>query len=273
MFIKYSIKRKKGHITVEAAIFLPLFILAMLSLICLIRMIGIEENVMRVYTDEASGIAKEAYIAELKEVPEEIGIETISGVAHEAIFRIRLYERIQEEENRGVFDLRLMEFKYLYESSGVSGLISGNLSYKTKIPLPIGFKRVLEFEERLLFRGFIGADSNYKPMPYQKMETEEESEIVYVFPRAGERYHKPSCSVIKVCPKEVFLSPKIKNEFTPCRLCRPDQTSNGSKVYCFDKSGKAYHRGNCPLVDRYVIPMEKEEAIEKGYTPCKVCGG
>jgi hypothetical protein len=39
------------------------------------------------------------------------------------------------------------------------------------------------------------------------------------------------------------------------------------------KSGKVFHKGSCTTVDRYVIAIEADEAIEKGYSPCYYCGG
>ncbi|MDD4582957.1 MAG: hypothetical protein PHR60_02070 [Eubacteriales bacterium] len=252
---------KKGSVILEASLILPLFLLAMLSLICLIRMVGIEENVMHVYSREAVKIGKEAYV--------ETAGDWITG----AIFSIRIHDQIEKTENKSISGLQLKNFKYLYENEGLSDLICGDLSYNITIPLPLKFGRVLEFEDRLVFRGFVGSDNIYGHMDFSRMEQEEEEGLVYVFPRAGEKYHKVNCSYIVVCPREVLLSAQVKKRYTPCRFCRPDELCNGSKVYCFEKAGTAYHRGSCIFVERYVILIEKEKAIEEGYTPCKKCGG
>src|SRR5665648_718980 len=43
--------------------------------------------------------------------------------------------------------------------------------------------------------------------------------------------------------------------------------------YYFLKTGEAYHGGECPTVEKYVIEIEKETAVKKGYYPCFKCGG
>lgn len=272
MFIRDTMN-KKGFLTVEAAIFLPVFILAMLSLICLIRIIGIETDIMRIYSDAAQKTSKEAYITQLDIIPQDAGIEVIEGIIHGTAFEIRLMQNIREAYGNTVYNVRLNNFRYLYESRGTSGIISGNLAFKTDIPLPMSFGRTLVFEERLTFRGFIGSSDSYEPMEYIRMEQEEDADIAYVFPRAGEKYHKRNCRVIEVYPEEVLLSDFIRREYYPCRLCSPSDLTDGCKVYCFTRTGRAYHKGSCTLVDRYVIPVLKEKAVSDGYDCCSLCGG
>jgi len=264
---------KKGFLTVEAAIFLPFFLIAMICLICLIRLIGVEENLMHIYSKQAQKIAKEAYISELNVLPENTGIDSIENIINQAYIKLSIREEIEKAEIKTASDVRLEDFRYLYCDNGISGVISGNLSYKTIIPLPMNLNRTLDFEERLVFRGFIGSTDCYEPMEYIKMEQEEDSDIVYVFPKAGERYHKHDCVVIEVYPEKVLLSPSLRSAYPPCSLCCPDALANGCIVYCFKKTGKVYHRGSCSTVTRYVVPVDRQKAMDEGYTCCNLCGG
>ncbi|NLY71577.1 MAG: hypothetical protein GX076_07910 [Clostridiales bacterium] len=256
---------KKGILTVEAAIFLPIFLIATISLVCVIRMAGVEENVMNVFSTEAMKVSKEAYISKIEIVPEDLGLkDDISG----AIFQNRLKDRIKMVE-----DLELTSYRYLYSIRGVDYLISGNLHYRIDIPLPAGFFRSVLFEERLVFRGFLGANENYLAMGFDRMEQEEESVIVYIFPISGERYHNNECRLISTYPVEVFLSSTTRKNYRPCKLCNAKEISDGSRVYCYKKSGEVYHRSNCTSVDRYVEAIERADAVKRGYTPCRMCGG
>ena len=261
---------KRGSATVEAAVFLPVFFLAMLSIILLIRLIGAEENMMRLCTQEAIRVEKEAYLTQLPMIPDTIEAEFAEGAVSGAVMVLRLREKA---DLLPIEKINCSYFRYLYEKNGIDGLICADLSYKSEIPFPAGFQRTLDFEKKLLFRGFIGSTGNRDPMDFSEMEKEESTNIVYVFPRAGERYHAKDCSVIDVYAREVYLTNSILKKYRPCKLCDPDENAPGSKVYCFPNGGAAFHRGTCSLVERYVVEMDRQEAEEKGYTPCMICGG
>lgn len=260
---KYRIKHTKrftntdrGNVTVEAAIFLPLFILGILTIAYLIKFIALQESIVHSYTDEARKLASEAYV--LKKAP---------------LFELKLKNRILEENPIDIYDVNLRDFDYLHTRWGISGLITMKLDYKVKIRLPIQFYKDLPVTETLVFRGFIGADEDAPPMPFEEMEKEVESHLVWIFPRAGGRYHQERCIYISSEPHEALMSNKIRRSYKPCSICKPYEVSNGNLIYYFVKSGEVYHSSSCPTVDKYVISIEKEKAEEKGYTPCKKCGG
>ncbi|MPN26874.1 hypothetical protein SDC9_174300 [bioreactor metagenome] len=105
------------------------------------------------------------------------------------------------------------------------------------------------------------------------MEEMEDSEIVWIFPVAGEKYHKKECPYIKVAATQTILTKSVKKKYKPSSLCNSRNLKKGSLVFCFYNSGQSYHSPNCPTVDRYVIEIEKSDAIKQGYSPCLKCGG
>ena len=242
--------------TVEAAILLPIFIIGVLTLAYVIKLMAVQEAVFHSYTDEARRMSSEALIYK-----------------SEPFFESRLKNRLYEEIPIDISEVNLEDFKYLYYYKGNSGIISMNLDYQVNIRLPIKFYESLLISETLIVRGFIGADEELMPMPFEEMEREEDSQLVWIFPRSGGRYHQEKCTYISMDPREVLLSNSIRREFDPCSICKPSGIFNGNLVYCFIKTGESYHRGSCPIVDKYVISIEKDEAIKKGYTPCLKCGG
>jgi hypothetical protein len=71
----------------------------------------------------------------------------------------------------------------------------------------------------------------------------------------------------------MILNSEIMKRYEPCPKCDSAKASDGILVYCFQAYGEAYHLRNCPMVDKYIISMEKSQAESRGYTPCLKCGG
>lgn len=247
---------RSGYFTVETAIFLPIFIIGILTFAYLIRFISIQESVFHALTDEARILSSEARI----------------NPVNALIFESKIKNRVNLEQGENISSFNVDQFLYLYPAYGMSGMISLDLNYDVNIRLPIQFLKTLPVNESLMFRGFVGKEENLDPLDFDEMEKRKESELVWIFPRAGGKYHGENCIYIKSEPKQMVLSATVKRNYDPCSICDSKNLSYGSLVYCF-KTGDSYHGGNCPVVDKYVISIEKEEAIERGYTACSKCGG
>ncbi|MDD2483431.1 MAG: hypothetical protein PHQ50_00170 [Eubacteriales bacterium] len=272
MFTKWR-RRKRGSAIVEAALFLPFFLLALLSLILIIRLVSVEGSMMEICTKEAQIVAKEAYLTNLPEIPEGVEKNIVGGLAHGTLMKLRIRQAVDSKEKLPLSELRLQSFFYLFSAHETDSLIRPSFTYQSSIPLPGGFGRTIKFKRVFLFRAFVGSVGMNSAMGFTEMEKEESSELVSIFPRAGKRYHKKNCKVITVYPIETLLTNAVQRKYSPCSLCKPNENAFGSKVYLFPESGEVFHRENCVLVKRYVTEIEKQEAIKKGYSPCKLCGG
>lgn len=261
----------KGFLMVEAALILPIFILALLFLILLIPIAGVEAETLVIYAEETQKTAKEAYITEQVKTEDQFAEEILTSAITERLLESRISKRINTELQLAK-EVDLTEFRYLYSEDGMTGLISGTLSYWVDIPLPF-VKRQLRFTRQLVSRGFIGATDHTDPLGFDLMESVEASSTVYVFPRAGEKYHNQTCRLLHAQAVETFLTPGLKKEYQPCSICMAESLPLGTKVYVFPNTGEVYHRSTCPLVDRYVVPMELVDAIRDGYKPCSYCRG
>lgn len=247
---------KKGFLTVDAAIFLPIFIIGVLTFAYLIKFMSVQEAVFHSFTDEARVLSSESSRNPLAA----------------PFFELKLKDRVYDENGSDISDVDLEHFLYLYPAHGMTDLISMDLNYDVNIKLPISFYKKLEVSESLLFRGFVGKKGNVDPLPFEEMEKEIESDLVWIFPRAGGRYHGENCTYITSEPRQMILSDQIRRKYEPCSTCDADCLPDGTLVYCF-KTGASYHTGRCPIVDKYVISIEKEEAVRRGYTACSKCGG
>ena len=249
---------KKGSVTVEAALIIPIFFISLLTLAFTIRIVLFELEATLLVSDEAQRISIDAY--ENKE-------------SWQAVTAISLDQRLRKrfvKENSPRDSCSLHSFNYRFKQDGLSELIYFDISYNRKIPLPYFADLASPGLTGILFRGFVGhnPDDNF----LNQIEDEEDVEV-WVFPLAGERYHLEDCKYIKVCARQSILNERIRSAYSPCSLCKPGILTDGSFVYIFPNAGKVYHRGTCFIVDRYVVPMMKSEAEAEGYTACMVCFG
>ncbi|MBN7772673.1 hypothetical protein [Clostridium aminobutyricum] len=249
---------KKGTLTVEASILLPLVILGILTVGYLIKVHCINENVMNTALDETRLLAIESY--------------TDVGKTKIVEFSNKLEERICDE-NKAINQVQIKDLKYLYSFGNLDKLIYFNVVYNINIGFPINFYGDIPGNETIVCRAFVGSDHYDEKMNAQEMQKEEESELVWIFPNEGKKYHQKNCSYIAVAATQTVLTSGIKRTYQPCKICKPNSLENGSLVYCFKNSGQVYHRGNCYIVDRYVVEIEKSEAIQRHYSACLKCGG
>jgi len=246
---------KKGQVIVEAAVFLPVFILAVISIMYYINVFAAAENAAYSAIEETARLASKAGI-----------VKTAPG------FPSVLRNRIQSD-NMSVEDVKIRGFRYLYRDGDLDSIITVKAGYDMELQLPMGFDHKIELTVGVKCRGFTGRRIIGTPMTFEEMESEGAWEPVWIFPMSGEKYHKEICTYVKVNAREMVLTENLKNKYGPCSVCDASGIPYGSYVYCFVENGEVYHRSDCRQINRYTIEMNKSDAIDKGYTPCSKCGG
>ncbi|MDF3001007.1 MAG: hypothetical protein K0Q48_1126 [Bacillota bacterium] len=247
---------KRGFLTVEAAIFLPIFIVGVLTFAYLIKFMAIQERVFHAFSDEARALSSEAVFIKLKPLS----------------FESNLKSRLYSENDTQISNVDIEHFNYLF-ANGTYGMISMDLNYDVNVKLPISFYSPLPVSESLMFRGFVGRTMDGENLGFDELEKEKQSHLVWIFPTAGKRHHEKGCIHIANEPMETIMTSSIRRSYDACKLCDSSNIGNGSTVYVFTKSGKVFHRGSCNTVDKYVTSIEIEDAQRKGYSPCLKCGG
>ncbi len=248
---------KKGNIGIEATILLPFVILGILTIAFLIKVNCSNEVVISIASDEARKLSIETY--------------TNIGKVVDVKFPLTLKHRLEEDTDYE--NIRVNKFRYLYFNGKIDNLISFNVQYKNNCNFPIDFYGQIQGNERITTRAFVGSDKYEKPKKFETMEEDEESEIVWIFPESGKRYHSKNCPYVRTAAIQTILTNSIKRKYKSCRICNSKNLSEGTIIYYFPNSGKVYHCANCNTVDKYIIEVEKSEAIRRGYTPCLKCGG
>ncbi|MDR3304662.1 MAG: hypothetical protein LBS85_01320 [Clostridiales Family XIII bacterium] len=253
--------KRRGSLAVEIAIMLPLFMVGILTVGYCIKFAMIEENVQHSLIDETHKLAADAAILPIP-----------------VTYKKDLAARLSEESRGEIENIVVEPLRYRVPGIGSGGriytdLIGVSVSYYAPLHIPRIFREGIAGEETVVCRAFVGALNDGPSKPFSEMERDEDSVTVWVFPRAGERYHGESCSYIQNNPREVLLDKQVRSHYSPCELCRPNEARDGALVYCFPTSGKVYHSGDCYIVERYVVSMDEEDAKKRGYSPCAKCGG
>ena len=249
------VTERRGYITLEAAVFLPVFILAIVSLLYYINVFIIMENIYHSTFDETSRLASKAAV-----------VKTAPG------FRSQLKSRISAE-NTALDGIDIEKFRYLYWDGDMNDMISVDGNYTVELNMPLGFGHTYPLSVNVKCRGFTGLKESGNPMSFEEMETEGVWDPVWIFPASGECFHESECTYVRANACEMVLTNDLKRKYGACSLCGAESISIGSLVYCFTENGTVYHRDTCRQVVRYAVEVNKEDAKRKGYTSCSKCGG
>lgn len=265
-------RKKQGVLFVEAALFLPVFLTAALSLSSLIAFLAVNERTLDAFEQEAEFTAKQSYLLYAGE-PSGVLPGIVSGSVGSRLQMLqRLQDRLGEPYRKQSEKIRLRNWNYLYSRNGFDGMIEGVLCYEYEMPFVLRFTENPVWEQTVRFRAFIGSDSQRQPLGFEAMETDENGGLVWIFPQYGSCYHKESCRTISVYPKQAVLTPVLRKKYRPCAVCNPETLGDGAMVYCF-RTGAAYHRKSCSSIEKYVMAIERSEAERRGYSACAICGG
>lgn len=238
---------KRGYMTIEASIVLPIFIIAVLTLAFSMRIIRFQETAVFTAGNEARLLMQSAAVMPLN-----------------PSFPMKLEDKV-ENELPELKSVNVTNYSYRY---GEDDLISFNVILESNTGLPGKMTGDYRTKHAFIMRAFSGKDNSL----YPDIIYAEEDATVYVLPEYGTKYHSGNCVFITPHPFKTAMSDKIKEEYRPCEKCKPHKFENLTDVYIF-KYGASYHIGTCKSIQKYVIEISKSEAIEKGYAPCMKCGG
>ena len=235
---------KKGSYLVEAAIALPVFIIAVMVMSSVILMYACIEDCSFIAANELRRGAAEAVMAD-------------TSIA--LPYRIR---REIEKSHSQVYSARLTDSGFRCRRWGVDELLIVNFRLRLKTNNPLGIKAEADYDLALATRAYVGRERD-----------DEDAEAVYIFPKRGEKYHSKGCTFLRAASTSAALSASIKRKYKACPLCHSSRAKAGALVYYFPSDGEDYHLPGCPSLQRNYIEIGKSTALERGYTACSKCGG
>jgi len=246
---------KRGAYILEAVIFLPLILLAVLSFGYFTKVEGVWENLVHCAVDESSRTQAMAW-------------DGISGYAA----RGRVMDRIGSNE-RGPSSFAIRRFHLDHSAGGIDHLNSFEITANQHMALPAGFSRDFTFEANIVYRNFVGKETEGDPLGVSGLENGIPGDPVHIFPAFGKKYHGPLCTYVKATVHGERLDSGIRNKYKSCHICHAADLPDGNIVFCFSGSGTAYHKASCRTISRHVILIDRSEAESRGYTTCSKCEG
>jgi hypothetical protein len=188
------------------------------------------------------------------------------------IFASRMALKLKLNEQNNISSFNINEFKSMYRENQIEDLIKIQIDFVLKNKLSKIFTEDFTSNQVLIIRAWTGKSNFGNPYPFNDMEKTIDSNIVYVYPRSGEKYHSLNCSYIQSYPIETVLTSQIRAKYDKCKICNPLNKIDGDIVYIFTY-GKDYHSGSCQLVNKYIISIDKNQAEKEGYLKCDKCNG
>lgn len=254
------IKDRRGALIVDAAVCLPVFLIAMGLVLLLIMQAGVEDTL--VYAAVRAGEQTVRAEAAGEAAVSDEALSFLQAGAFTASLHLSL---AQEWDN------------------GPSVRVTGYLTEQTAqigggISIDHLNRAVIRCGRRALFSlsGMDGIDSSrlfmFRPWAGESKQLHDSGdERVYVFPKYGERYHSEGCRIMQEGSVEAILTEQLKRRYSACKTCRPSALSYGSLVFLFSDGSRVYHRKECPCITKYYVSMPQGEAEAEGYTPCFYC--
>lgn len=256
----------RGSASVEAAIVLPVFILAVMGIAGIAGAFRTKVIVYEGMHETAAWMAEYAYLDRQVESGADVGDESVlikNGISAISA-RTRLDTYIDNEE---------LVDKYV--AGGINGIrivragireddhVELEIAYDLVIEVPVVDSIEIPCSESIRQRAFVGYSSEH--------DEDSDAEYVYVAEN-GDVYHRSrSCYHIRLTIKQV--SPRtLDNEYselTRCRLCA--HYSGRGTLYVTD-SGDRYHFSlGCPGLKRTIYRVKKSD--REDLRPCSNCGG
>ena len=245
---------KKGSYIVEAAVALPVFIIAVIVMSSVILMYACIEDCNFIAANELRRGAAEAAIADTSvTIPYRIKKEIKRK--HSQIDSVRLKDAGFRTSRWGADELLLVDYRLRLRTNGLFGI-----------------NAAADYDLSLVTRAYVGKERDEENMSAEEFAGED-SEPVFIFPKRGEKYHSEGCDFLVAASTSGTLTESIRRKYHSCPLCHSKRAGNGSLIYYFPAAGEDFHLPGCAALQRNYIEIDKKAAVERGYTACSKCGG
>lgn len=244
----------KASITVEAALAVPIFFFALLSIIYLLEIISIQMSVR-------SGMYET-----MKNLMCEVGtsVYITSGEIQEEIIQGIGVERL---ENSLIIDGSMGIDSSESHISLSTGIIELTVSYKVQLPIPQFGEFGLTFAESIMGKGWIG---------YVEGVSEIEEDTVYITDNQSVYHVDYNCSYLQLSIYSVTsgeldaLTNSYGECYTPCSICGASESGGNQTIYVTE-NGDHYHNSlSCSGLTRTIYAVSLSDVVGKGV--CSRCG-
>ncbi len=281
---------RKGSLTVEAALVLPIFIFSILIFVYFIQLMTVQEHIQETITKAGLALARTAYVYEDFVDAKDLGSfdftlfgeeyemdvsELAEAAAGENIIKALVKKDLDTKQinHSGILG-GYRDISFYYSRILEEDYIDIVVRYYVRIPVLFFVPGDLRMIQRVRLRAWTGCQV---PAVYSvvKEGTGTDETTVYIT-ETGTVYHKDiNCSHIKISIDEVAGIPYSRRnlsggKYYPCENCCGENPSI-TAAYYITKYGDRYHtRKDCPALKRTVKAVPLSEVSDR--SPCKRCG-
>ncbi len=240
---------KKGSMTVEAALVLPLFIFAMV-------LFGYLGKIAQ-YQDEIQW----AMTRVVREASAEYGMGQNEVLKSKAYYLAKLYMYLDID---GI-SLSLRNSKFMEENDEIDLVVD----YRIKVPFSFLLKNTYSFQQRVRSRGFVGVEQR---------GAEQTEEIWVYIATTGRVYHRQEdCTYLKLSISQMKYEDmeELRNvsggKYYACEKCAKGKEISKETEVWITNYGDSYHiMKSCGGIRRTVEKISLSQVGTK--TPCSKCG-
>lgn len=252
---------RRASLTIEAAMSLPLFVFAMISVLYFIQVVDISVRLTGAICETSNEMAVYAYVKEAGKLQGSSVSDIITGGLSAAYAKNMIKTRGRLEENKG--NLSLIKSSFLKEGQMID--LAG--TYQVKYPITLLPIKQMKIAVRGRVRAWTGRDG-----VNGDGSAKGEGALVLITVN-GKVYHKdPECTHIKLSIKPVdkdsvgHLRNESGGKYYPCGQCK-----GGSNTVYITDTGDKYHSSlGCSGLKRGILLVPMSEVTD--WQPCSRCG-
>lgn len=242
----------KGSITIEAALAIPMFFLAVLALFYMMEVMSIRTSVRNGMQYAAKHAVEDCYLVQMVS-PSKLESDIVRAIGSE-----RLERSIVVDGSSGI---SCQESRM----SMLTGILEMEVTYQVKLPIPVFATTPVRMRETMRMKGWNGYKSSFGD--------KDDDETVYIT-ETGMVYHRDyHCNYLELSIRTVSaetvenLRNNDQERYHPCEKCV--HGSAASQVYLTDYGNRYHNSLNCSGLKRTVYAIPISEAVGKG--ACKKC--
>lgn len=244
-----SQRKKSASITVEAALVLPVFLFAALSVLYLNKLLVYEEEVQWAL----DRIAREASV--------EYAVSEKKAVVTPAYYMVKMKRYVSD-------DLQISMLRSTFDEESQEICLTAD--YAAHAPFPMISSRLFVMTQRVRTRAFTGVDT-------RAVEESGDDELVYVTKSGGVYHRDLSCSYLKLSISQIryedlaFLRSESGAKYYACESCCKGRAFLGEEQIFICNYGNRFHSiRSCQKITRSIRQIKRSET--GGRLPCSKCG-
>lgn len=261
---------KKGSITVEAALVLPIFLFAISAFLYFFQIILIQEKLQLALSEVAKEMSQFAYIHQKKD--QRHNLIGMAG-AKAALLRYLDVEEINNSCIEGGYGGISFLNSSILEGENIIDIV---IQYKVRPRVPLLRFQSYQIMQRVKTKGFVGTRTGKEKEGGTGKEEDrgEENETVYVA-ETGQVYHKNrNCTHIKLSiittkyQDVINMRNSYGGKYKKCALCSREGTG---EIFVALEGDRYHYSMVCSGLKRTIRAVSIKDAVD--LLPCSRCAG